>query len=214
MAGLRRVSKELIVQTARAIVSDQGVPGLTFQRIASALGVTKQAIIYWYPSKNDLARDLMFPLLAGEAEATMRAVAAAETGDDAIGRFVRSLIDFHLRDLGGFRLIYLAGQIDGGARALAVAGDTLGEVHRTTAPMYAALEAKLARDPGYSSRGDSRQLAVACHMAGVGLLTMVALGQSLNDPLAHGTGPLIDAMVALLTARPMADLGGPMPVRP
>lgn len=199
MTGPRRISRDAILQCARRIVSEQGVAGLTFQRIASALGVTKQAIIYWYPSKNDLARDLMFPLLAGEAEATIRAVEDAASAADAIERFLRALVGFHLRDLGGFRMMYLASQIDDRAREVVVAGSMLDEVHRTTRPMYAALEGKIAGDPSYAGRTDARRQAAACHMAGIGLLTMVALGEVLNDPIMHGPGALLDALVALMT---------------
>jgi AcrR family transcriptional regulator len=208
MTGPRRISKEAIVQCARGIIAEHGVSGLTFQRIAGALGVTKQAVIYWYPSKNELGRDLMFPLLAGEAEATIRALEGAGSAADAIERFLRALVEFHLGDLGGFRMMYLASQIDERAREAVVADQTLDEVHRVTGPMYAALAEKLARDPGYPRRTDARQQAVACHMAGVGLLTMIALGEALHDPMAHGAGALLDALVALMTRRRSIEMDG------
>lgn len=53
----RRVTREAIVEEARRLVAEQGTAALTFQALASTLGVSKQAIIYWYPSKRELVRD-------------------------------------------------------------------------------------------------------------------------------------------------------------
>ena len=198
MAGRRRVTREAIVENARRIVADHGAGALTFQALAGALGVSKQAIIYWYPSKWELIRDSSLPALRAEADAVIQAVAPARTATEAIERCIRALIAHHLADLGSFRMLYLAPQFDERA-SLADSGSILDPIHQTTSSMYAALEARLAADPAFCNGQSPRRLAVAVHMAGVGLLTMLALADAVDDPLAHGTETLVDALVALLT---------------
>ena len=70
--------------------------------------------------------------------------------------------------------------------------------------MYSALTAKLVADPGFKTGEDARRLAVAVHMAGIGIITMVALADSMDDPMAHRIEAMLDALVALLTRSPAA----------
>lgn len=198
MADRQRVTREAILAVARSIVAADGVGALTYQAVATRLGVTKQAVIYWYPSKSDLGRDLSLTTLREEAGITTQAVAGALTAKDAIDRFVRALVAFHLADLGRFRMLYLSLQTAPPGEARAMLASFLDDVHSITGEMYGALEAKIAADRRYPGRRDARRIAVATHMAAVGLLTMVALGQAINDPLAHRTGTLVDAMVQLV----------------
>lgn len=198
MAGRRRVTREAIVENARRIVADRGAGALTFQALAGALGVSKQAIIYWYPSKWELIRDSSLPALKAEADAVIDAIASAHTAPEAIERCIRALVAHHLADLGSFRMLYLAPQFDERA-SLADPQKILDPIHQTTSAMYAALEARLAADPAFCHGESPRRLAVAVHMAGIGLLTMVALADSMDDALAHRTDSLVDALVALLT---------------
>ena len=61
LAGRSRVTREAILDRAARIISETGAASLTFQTLGETLGVTKQAIIYWFPSKSDLARELVVP---------------------------------------------------------------------------------------------------------------------------------------------------------
>jgi AcrR family transcriptional regulator len=197
VASRRRVGVEAILAEAREIVSEGGSPSLTFQKLASRLGVSKQAIIYWFPTKQDLARELVLPLLRAEADAAVTVLDGASSASDAIARFVRGLAAHHLADLGGFRLIYLATQLDSDASRI-MNGAALEEVHGETSRMYGALERSIAADPHRRVSADPRRAAVAVHMAVIGLLTMVALADAVGDPLAHRTDALTDALVSLL----------------
>jgi AcrR family transcriptional regulator len=199
MAGRSRVTREAIVECGARIVARDGPGALTFQALATALGVSKQAIIYWYPSKWELVLDLALSGLRGEAEAVIAAIAGAGSAPTAIGRFVRALATYHLADLGRFRALYLSPQFSRRADLPENADAFLTPIHATTAPMYAALASAIAADATFRPREDPRRLAVAAHAAGIGLLTMLALAESVEDPLAHGTDALVDALVALLT---------------
>ena len=181
-----------------AIVVAQGASALTFQALAGRLGVTKQAIIYWFPTKQDIARELALPSLRAEADATTRAIAHSGTAREAIERFVRALVAHHLSDLPRFRYTYLSSQLD--EQAPQIMSGIMDDVHAVTSAMYAALATKIAADPGYDAAASPRRSAVAAHMAAIGLVTMVSLADAVADPLAHGTGALVDALVHLLTA--------------
>jgi AcrR family transcriptional regulator len=199
MAGRGHISREVIVDHAQRLAAEGGMAALTFQALAAELGVSKQAIIYWYPSKWELLRDVALRGLRAEADSTAAAVRDARSAPEAIERFLRSLIGFHLADLGRFRMLYLATQFDRRAAPPSLVDDVLDPIHRTTSAMYAALEARIAADPQFVGGENPRRLAVAAHMAGVGLVTMLALADSVQDPMAHETGALVDSLVALLT---------------
>ena len=66
--------------------------------------------------------------------------------------------------------------------------------------MYAALGAKIADDSSFYAGRNPRRAAVAIHMAGIGLVTMVSLGEAVEDPLGHDTDALVDSLVSVLTA--------------
>ena len=135
----------------------------------------------------------------GPGAVTFHAMAEARSAPEAIERFVRALVAHHLQDLGRFRVLYLSPQFDRRRALPANARDILAPVHVATSAMYAALEAMIAADPEFRPGESPRRLAVAAHMAGIGLLTMLALADSMDDPMAHQTGHLIDSLVALLT---------------
>lgn len=198
MAGRGRVTRESIVEQARRIVAERGTAALTFQALAGALGVSKQAIIYWYPNKWELIRDFSLPELKAEADVLISAVDPATSGAEAVECFVRTLIAHHLADLGRFRMLYLAPQFDERA-AVPGAGELLAPIHTATSSMYSALAEKLGADPGFKGGEDARRLAVAAHMAGIGFITMVALADAMDDPMAHRIDAMLDALVALLT---------------
>lgn len=199
MAGRSRITREAILATAKRIVAEQGAAALTFQALASALGVSKQAIIYWFSSKWELTLELCLAGLKTEAETTVAAIVQARSAPDAIARFVRALVALHREDLAGFRMLYLAPQFDRRGSLPESADAFLRPIHETTATMYAALEEKIASDPDFRPGENPRRLAAAAHTAGIGLLTMLALADSLDDPLAHEPGALVDALVSLLT---------------
>ena len=209
MAGKRRVTREVIIETARRRVAEDGTAALTFQAIAGALGVSKQAIIYWYPSRAELIRDFCLPVLAAEREATSAAIADATTGAEAVERHVRALVAFHLGDLNRFRMMYLRTQLEPDF-APTSAGEAvlLDPIHQTTSAAYDLLEARIAADAAYRGAEDPRTLAVAVDMAAIGLVTMLAMAEAIQDPWKQSPGELLDALVALL-ARPAPRLREP-----
>jgi AcrR family transcriptional regulator len=203
MAGRSRISRDAIVEQAHRILSEQGYGALTFQALAEAMGVSKQAIIYWFPTKWDLALAYALRVLDGEAEATIAATARADSAAAAIEAFVRALVGNYLGNLGDFRMLYLAPQFDPSIASAMPNAESLAPIHEKTSTIYAALEAKIALDPGFRPGASPRRLAVAAHMAGLGLLTMLAMAEAVNDPLKHSSKDLLEALIILLT-RPVS----------
>lgn len=197
MAGRTRVTREAILETAARIISETGGASLTFQTLGETLGVTKQAIIYWFPSKADLTRALILPALQLEADAVVAALKRIKTGRKAIEVFLRTLIAFHLEDLGRFRLIYVSAQFDTQLWQVAGLPMVADAIHDITSRMYGALESVLAHSQELTNPRSARATAVATHMAAVGVLSMLSLADAVHDPMAHAPDTLINALVAL-----------------
>jgi AcrR family transcriptional regulator len=191
------VTREAILETAARIISETGAASLTFQTLGETLGVTKQAIIYWFPSKSDLARELIVPALELEADAVTTALRRVKSARKAIEVFLRALVMFHLADLGRFRLIYITAQFDPQIWQVAELPDITDRIHAATSRMYGALESVLAHAPDFTNPSSARRAAVATHMAAVGAVTMLSLAEAVHDPLAHSPDALIDTLVSL-----------------
>lgn len=180
-------TKARILAAARRLLRAGGPSKVTFDAVAAEVGVTKQAVIYWFPTKARLGAALVLPALEAEGAAVRDAV-AGRTGARAAEAAVRALAAYHLADLERFRLMYVAPQMGGGR------GDVVDpDIHATTARMYGALASALGEGAG---EAETRRRAVALHAAVVGLVTMVALADALDDPLKHGAGDLVEALVA------------------
>lgn len=201
VAGRSRVTREAILETAGRIISQTGAASMTFQTLGETLGVTKQAIIYWFPSKSDLTRELILPVLELEADAVVAAMKRVRTARKAIEIFLRTLIAFHLADLGRFRLVYVSAQFDTQVWQVAGLPQLATSIHTATGRMYGALEAVLLQAPDIADRASARATAVATHMAAVGVLSMLSLADAIHDPMAQAPDTLIDAAVSLATGR-------------
>ncbi len=204
MPARSRVTREGIVEAAAALIREAGASALTFQALGDRLGVSKQAIIYWFPSKADLTQAMVLPALQQEADAVRAALVRTRSARKGIEIFLRTLIAFHRGDLARFRLIYVSAQYDLGAWQAAELPALADSIHAATGPMYGALEAVLVAAPDFDTRRSARQTAVAAHMAAIGLLSMLSLADAIHDPMAHTSEELIEALIALATGRVLA----------
>lgn len=201
MPSQSRISREAILDVAAKVISGTGAASLTFQTLGDRMGVSKQAIIYWFPNKADLARELIVPALRQEADAVVKALKRIETARRAIEVFLRTLIAFHLADLGRFRLIYAVAQFDTQVWEIADLPKFTDAIHTATGPMYSALEHILKNAPDFADPAQARIAAAAIHTAAVGLISMISLADAVHDPLAHSSEGLVEALVRLATGR-------------
>lgn len=188
-------TRNRILEVAAALMAVGGLEAVTFDAVAARLGVTKQAVIYWFPSKVALLSELALPGLRGEAQVAINAAVGASGPSQAVRAVVRAVINFHLADLARFRLMYLSPQIGATASAKRTAAELVTQVHPVTSEMYAVIAAALGDGP------TARETAVALHMAALGHVMMVALTEAIGDPLRHAPELLADRLAGLLAAR-------------
>jgi AcrR family transcriptional regulator len=200
MTADSRDTRQRILHAAAALVAEGGPGALTFDAVAARLGRTKQAVIYWFPTKSELMAGVALPHFEAEAETVVAALRGAGSPAEAARRVVAALSDFYLADLDRFRLMYAAAQT--GRRA----GPRLAEavtqrIHPVTGRMYDAIEVALGDGP------EARETAVALHMAALGAGLLTSTTEAMGDPLAHDP--------ARLAAR-LADLAerGVLPGKP
>ena len=189
-----RDTRDRILETAAALLGAGGLEAVTFDAVAARLRITKQAVIYWFPSKVALLSELALPGLRGEARVAIDAAAGAASVTEAARAVVRAVISFHLADLQRFRLMYLSPQIGVTAGARKTAAELVDQVHPVTSEMYAAIAAALGDGPM------ARETAVTLHMAALGHVLMVALTEAIGDPLRHATDDLADRLADILAA--------------
>src|SRR5450432_4398249 len=108
-------TRNRIIAATRAELRRHG-QDLTLDHVAARLALTKQAVLYHFPSKDRLLVELALLGVAQEAEAMIAAVAPARSAADAVRRFLRASVAFHLADLERFRLIYMRAQVVPGAK--------------------------------------------------------------------------------------------------
>ncbi|MXQ07902.1 TetR family transcriptional regulator [Alphaproteobacteria bacterium GH1-50] len=191
---------ERILAVARDIVREDGPDNLTFDRVAARVGVSKQAIIYWFPNKARLVEALVRPALEAEAAAGKAALRADTTNaGHAIRAFVEALAAFHVSDLDRFRLMYVTPQIGQRPGRSGAMLTTLGRIHPATTEMYDALAERLVAAGRYGRVIDARRAATAIHTALLGLLLRMAMADTLDAPLRHRDHALIDALLGVLT---------------
>lgn len=160
-----------ILRETRIELSKNGLD-LTLDRIAERLAITKQAVLYHFPSKNRLLVELALLGLAEEAEAMAAAVAPARSAAEAISRFLRENLAFHLRDIERFRVMYVHAQVARGAKKALSPQLRKTRLYPVTSRMYSALESKIRADSSFPSDLDARTLAVSVHLAAIGFATM------------------------------------------
>jgi AcrR family transcriptional regulator len=193
-----------IVAATRAMLVEHG-QDLTLDHVAGALGLTKQAVLYHFPSKDRLFVELALLGVVEESDAMVAAVAPARSAADAVRRFLRGNLAFHQADLERFRLIYVRAQVVPGAKETLRPAERRARLYPATARMYAALEAKLRADPRFPRHLEARTLAVALHLAAIGYATMAGelegAGDAMKLPFARYTDELAAAIADGLGGR-------------
>src|SRR5262249_45890616 len=129
-----------ILEVTRAELAREG-PDLTLDGVAARLSMTKQAVLYHFPSKERLLVELALEGIVEEADAMVKAVERASTAADAVRRFVRANLAFHLADLERFRLIYVRAGVVRGAKDCFDVTERRERLYPVTSRMYDALEA-------------------------------------------------------------------------
>jgi AcrR family transcriptional regulator len=171
---------------------------LTLDHIAARLALTKQAVLYHFPSKDRLLVELSMQGIAEEADTMVAAVLPARSAADAIHRFLSASLAFHLTDLERFRLIYVRAQVVPGAKKILPIAERTVRLYPVTARMYGALEEKLVADPTFPDHLDARILAVGLHLAAIGFATMAGELEGAKDAMKLPFQRYIDELSAAI----------------
>ena len=201
MPGKRGNTADRILVAARAIVRASGPDQLTFDAVAAEVGVSKQAVLYWFPNKARLIEALVRPALEAESTAGRTAIASQESAGDAIRAYISSLAVFHSSDLERFRLMYVTPQIGQRPGRNGQMLTTLGRIHPSTTEMYDVLANKLVEFGRYDRLVDARRAAAAIHTALLGLILRMAMSDALNAPLRARDDALVDALVNVMAPK-------------
>ena len=185
-----------ILAAAQALLTEGGFGGVSFDKIANTLGITKQSVLYWFPTKHDLLAAMFCGWLGDEADAAEVSLRDATSPDEATAAFVRAIVAFHASNLDRYRMMYLAPQTMKSGVKDARKREVLVKINATTARLYGALAVHLD-----GSEAQARQSAFAIHAAVLGLLLMLGLADGVGDPLKHGQEDLVNALIHRLTSQ-------------
>ena len=187
-----------ILAAAREIVRAKGPDSLTFDAVAAKVGVSKQAVLYWYPSKARLIEALVRPALEAESAAGKAAISKTANAPQSIRAFISALAVFHTSDLDRFRLMYVTPQIGRRPGRNAQMLTTLGRIQPATTEMYDVLAARLVDTGRYPRLVEARRAAAAMHTAILGLVLRMAMADALNAPLRTRDDALVEALVDVM----------------
>jgi len=194
----RAGSRQEILGVAHQVLAEAGPIKLTLDLVASELGITKQALYYYYPSRGALMFELALEELLAVADEVNRACAAAPDGPSALEALIRTYVEHFLPKLEVHRLITIQFQE---SDELATASKELARVRPINDLLYGAVEAKLLAGARHRKRDRrARRLAFTAHVAAMGLLTMRAIVEKLDDPLLHDDAALLDELCRIFRA--------------
>lgn len=186
-----------IVKEAQWLLRRGGLGAVTYDALAARLGVSKQAVLYWFPKKPLLLAALAEPAFTAEADAVEAAVREAAPGAQ-VDAAVRGIVAFHLADLDRFRLIYLAPQAGQAGPRIRMPDEVQARVHALNARMYGAIAGALVAEGGPASEAMER--AVALHMSALGVVLVRALTDQIGDE-TYGAMPDPGAVLGGIWAR-------------
>ncbi len=195
-------SRQEIIDVTRSVLARSGALKLTLELVAAELGMSKQALYHYFPSKDALLFDVVLDDLIASAEAVNRACAAAPDGASALEALIRAYTAYFLPRLDAFRLMTM--QV-GAALDWKHSPAMLERLRPINDLLYGETEKKLAADHRAPRRDkqEPRRLAFTAHLAAMGFLTMRAVVDRMNDPLLHSDDDLVDELCR--TYRAAAD---------
>src|SRR5512133_3116708 len=98
--------RRLIMQSARALLVQQGIENFTIAQVAQVANVSKPAVYYYFDSKEDLVCELCLDVLSAERAWLERATSDVESAADALAALVAARVDFYLQDRDSFRILH------------------------------------------------------------------------------------------------------------
>lgn len=188
----REQARQEILQAAQSILREGGVEAVTLASVAGELGMTKQALYHYFPSKEALVRSLVTAFLDDEIGALTAAVEASDSVEDTLGTLIRAFYEHYINHLDAFRVVYCQSQLYA-TSDLGLDKDTLrDEINPRTRHLFDVLERRISSSGmKKKERERVRKLAFVAWTSALGLLTMLGIADATNDPLVHSDEDLL-----------------------
>lgn len=97
--------KNAILREARHLFARHGYAGTTVQAVATAAGVSKPSVLYWYPTKKDLRDAVVDEVLLRWRDRLPKILEAAATGVDRLDGILGEVVFFFAEDVDRARII-------------------------------------------------------------------------------------------------------------
>ena len=198
-AGRRRDrSREEILEAAWGLLESRGLRALTMDEVARAVGLTKAALYYYFPSKDALIGELHFRAFARMSQRLHDAVEPTAAGPQALRALIRETVEQYAPNLDDFRLTYLQPQL--AADLLSAGPDQLARIRPLNDLAFAGAARRVQDGPAGRAGVPPRLLVFLAHLAALGVLTMKGLVEAFDDPLRYSDEELIDALSRVFEA--------------
>ena len=185
-------SREDILAAARAVLLRDGIAAVTLEAVAREAGMSKTGLYYYFSSKEALLFELVFAAYQKHAQRVQEAVAAVETGPEALGAVIRNTVEVYSGQMDDFRLAFLLGQVTGSAD-MRISPEQLQRI-RPLNEMLLADTTRLLAESNAGGPVEPRLITFLAFLSAVGLLTMKGLVESQGDPLLYSDEQLIEAL--------------------
>lgn len=196
----RQKAKQEILDTALAILADQGVEGLTLAAVAEELGFTKPALYHYFRSKEDLFRSLILELLRQETIALIDAVSKSDGRATVLGTLIRAFYNHYRSQLNAYRLVHCQFQLMD-VQALGIDKDTIQhDINPLTHRLFDIVVSILSNNGQFAATSEMRRLAFSAWLAAVGLINMLGVVDAGNDPLKHSDEALLTTLEDVFNA--------------
>jgi AcrR family transcriptional regulator len=194
----RKQAKLDILQAAQGLLREGGVEAVTLESVSGALGMTKQALYHYFPSKKALDRSLITALIDDEVETAIAALESADSSGTALGVLIRAFYDHYINNLAAFRAVYCQSQFHGGPSVGMDKQTVHEEINPRTQHLFDSLEARLAsRSMSKAKRVRLRRLAFVAWTSALGLVTMLSVADAVDDPLLHSDEELLGTLATV-----------------
>ena len=103
--------REEILATAREVLIERGISGLSLSAVARALQLSKAALYHYFDSKEALVFELLYRSLDEHAHAMAALVAETTGGAEALEALIRGAAAYYGDRKDDLRLAYMAPQV-------------------------------------------------------------------------------------------------------
>jgi AcrR family transcriptional regulator len=170
VANKQARARREILQVAEGILQNGEVEDVTLAAVASELGMTKQALYHYFPSKEALMRGLVTSLLDDEISHLVDAIEGSDSKANTLGTLINAFYQHYSGRMNAFRSIYCQSQLFRGG-VIGLDKDTIrDEINPRTRHLFDVLEERISScAASESERAQMRQLAFAAWLSALGM---------------------------------------------